>query len=206
MRKIADDKSISFLRQDSRRRGCYNTVSCVPFQNKQTFVFTNCLFGGMDWKKNFSLQRKMYKKLHVQITWPTAYHNIFTHLKDLTSQEKREVGVKGSPARLAWMVAFLCRSQGYIHPELFVYHEENIWVTKYLILSHFGGKVLLPSRIRLSHWRLYFQMLDFLLFFETLSSTELENLTFPKTGVEWDNEKWMFKGVKIITLCIFLRV
>lgn len=141
MGEIADDGSISFLRQDSRRRGCYNTVSCVPFQNKQTFVFTNHLCGGMDWKKNFPLQRKMYKKLHVQITWPTAYHNIFTHLKDLTSREERVKWVWRAARRglHGWLLSY-ADLRGTSTPELFVYHEENIWATKYLILSHFGAR------------------------------------------------------------------
>lgn len=69
MSEIADKRYIAFLRQDSNKeRYCYNTVSCVLFQNKQTFVFTNHLFGGIYLKKNFPSQRKIYKKLHVQIT------------------------------------------------------------------------------------------------------------------------------------------
>lgn len=143
MSEIADKRYIAFLRQDSNKeRYCYNTVSCVLFQNKQTFVFTNHLFGGIYLKKNFPSQRKIYKKLHVQITWPAAYHNIFTHLKDLAQWKgKKQRGFKGQPGAACMDGCLPMQSSG-IHPSqkyLFIV-KKNLWATKYWILSHFWAR------------------------------------------------------------------
>lgn len=90
-------------------------------------------------KKNFPSQRKIYKKLHVQITWPAAYHNIFTHLKDLVQWKgKEQRGFEGQPGAACMDGCFPMQSSG-THPSqkyLFIV-KKNLWATKYWILSHF---------------------------------------------------------------------
>lgn len=146
--EIADDRSVSFLWRNAKREIVATRFLVCHFKTNRLLFLQTIYLGGCIGRKNFPLQRKVYKKLHVQITWPTAYHNNFTHLKDLTSWKKRVKCVWRAAQRglHGWLLSYADLGDTST-PELFVYHEK-IFEPPDIEFFHFLGQGPLPSRIR----------------------------------------------------------